>query len=206
MSLETILQALEREGEQKAAQILEAAKAEAEEILAQARTDAEAIAQRTLAAVRGPVQVEQMRIVNQAKLEAQQIITGSREEMLNAAVEAAARRLAGLKGSDRYAAALRRLAEEAVLAIGAEDGIRFYVRNEDRTLMEQIARELGVRAQVSCQEETRESDGGELGGVIAISPDQRIRVDNTLETRLRRVASLYRSEIARLVLGANWEA
>jgi vacuolar-type H+-ATPase subunit E/Vma4 len=205
MPLENILQALEAEAERQVAEIEQAARDEIERIRAQAQTKAAAVRQKHMAAIQSPLQAERARILNQAKLEALRVVMGTRETLIASALEAAARCLASLPTTQAYAGLLQRLAQEAVNVLGASSRLRLRVQSCDVELMSRIVQETGLPATVEGGLESEASLWGSLGGLIATTPDARISLVNTLDARLGRVASLYRGQIAEMVLGDGQE-
>jgi vacuolar-type H+-ATPase subunit E/Vma4 len=113
-------------------------------------------------------------------------------------LEATARRLEALSGTEEYANLLRRLTREAVDALGA-NRVCLRVQSSDVELMNRIVQEMGLSATVSGGLENEEAPEGSLGGVIATSSDGRISLVNTSAARLKRVASLYRAQIAEMM-------
>jgi vacuolar-type H+-ATPase subunit E/Vma4 len=201
MPLEDILQALEAEAERQVTAIEQAAQAEVERRRAGAQAEAVTVRQQRLAAVQAPLQAEQARIVNQAKLEALRLVMGTRETLIASALEAAARRLAALSTTAEYTVWLQRLTQEAVARLGRNGQLWLRVRSHDVELLRRLVQELGLSATVEGGLESEDSLWGCLGGVVATTLDGRISLSNTLAGRLRRVASLYRSRIAAMVCG-----
>jgi vacuolar-type H+-ATPase subunit E/Vma4 len=200
MSLENILQALEAEAEQKIATIDRQARAEVEKIVAQARTEAAAIRRQHLEAAHVRLRTEQARILNQAKQKALQRVQGTREELMRVALEQAAEGLAALSNTEKYESVLRQLVKESIDTLGGPGPLKLWVQDQDVELTEQITAEMGVPAMVEADLASEDLWGAELGGLIAATPDGRIRLINTLETRLQRVATLYRAQIAEMIL------
>ena len=199
MPLENILQALEAEAERRVAEIEQAAQAEIVQIRAQAQSEAAVTRQKQLAAITAPLRAEQARILNHAKLEALQIVQGTRENLMTTVLEAATRRLAELTSTTAYTEVLRQLTREAVAALGANGQVCLRVQSNDVALVKRIAQELGLSATVSGGLEHEDSLAGSGGGLVASTPDGRISLLNTPTIRLRRVASLYRAQIAALL-------
>lgn len=199
MPLANILQALEAEAERRVAEIEQAAQAEITQIHAQAQANAVAVRQKQCAAITAPLRAEQARILNQAKLEALQIVQGTRENLMREVLEATTQRLAELTSTTGYAEVLRQLAQEAVDTLGANGQVCLRVQSDDVTLVERIAQELGLSAVVTGGLEHEDSLAGSEGGLVASTPDGRISLLNTPAVRLRRVASLYRAQIAELL-------
>lgn len=206
MPLENILQALEAEAARQVAEIEQNAQAEIERIRTQAQQKAAAIRKQHLAEIQAPLRAEQARILNQAKLEALQIVMGTREALIDSALQATAQRLAALCASEAYTPLLRHLTQEAVDTLGGEDHLHLRVRSCDVDRMTCLVQYMGLSATVAGElEHEDESQEGGLGGLVVATADGRISLVNTLEARLRRVASLYRSQIAEMVFGAEQE-
>ena len=205
MPLDTILHALEAEAGRLEAEIDQATQAEVERILTQAQAEAVVVRQKHLTAIESPLRTERARLLNRAKLEHLQLVLGTREDLITAALEAAARRLAALTSTQDYAGWLRQLTQEAVAALGL-NSLCLHVQSNDLALMNRLVQELGLSATVTGDLELDEELGSDLGGVVATSPDGRISLVNTAGVRLQRVASLYRTRIAELMFGDQQEA
>jgi vacuolar-type H+-ATPase subunit E/Vma4 len=201
MSLDKILQALEAAAEAEIAEIERSVEVETARVRTEAEAQALVVRQKHKELIVAPLKAESARILNRAKLEALQTVMGTREELIEAALEAAAARLAAPSEGDAYARALERLTREAVEALDQNNGLQLRVESRDRPLLDRIVGQGGLQATV---EEGNTSDGTAWdcpGGVVAISADGRISVANTISARLQRVATLYRSEIAGTLFG-----
>ena len=86
MPLDNILRALETKAERLEAEIEQATQAEVERIYAEAQAEAAVVRQKQLAAIEAPLRAEQARILNRAKLEALQIVMGTREQLITTAL------------------------------------------------------------------------------------------------------------------------
>jgi vacuolar-type H+-ATPase subunit E/Vma4 len=206
MPLEAILQALDAEAARELAAIKQAGQAEIAQIEADADRQASLARQKQIDAICAPLKAEQARLINQAKLKALQIVLGTREELISAAMEATARNLADFTESAAYPELLKQLACEAAAPLGADQPLRFRVRTEDVPLMEQLAQQLNLDATViaDLREEDTVWDSG-LGGVIASTADRRVSVVNTLEARLQRAATVHRAKLAGWLLATSGE-
>jgi vacuolar-type H+-ATPase subunit E/Vma4 len=194
MSLENILHALETEAERLVTEIEEATQVEVERIRAEAQAEAAAVRQKHIAAIEAPLRAEHARILNRAKREALQIVLGTREDLITAMLEATARRLEALASTEEYAGLLQQLTQEAVDALGTK-GVCLRVQSSDVALMNRVVQTMGLSATVTGELENEEG----LGGVIATSADGRISLVNTSAARLKRVAGLYRAQIAEMM-------
>jgi vacuolar-type H+-ATPase subunit E/Vma4 len=204
MALETILQTLEAEAERLVTEIDQATQAEVERIRAEAQVEAAAVRQKHITAITVPLRTEQARIINRAKLEALQLVLGTREDLINEVLDRVADRLEALLDTDTYAGLLRQLTLEAVEAMGA-DNLSFRVHSDDLALMNQLVQELKLAAVVTGGLEDDMLLTGQLGGVVASTADGRISLVNTPAIRLERAAQLHRAEIARLMFEAEQE-
>jgi len=198
MPLEKILQKLEAETGRLVTEIDQATGAEIDRIRAEAQAEATVVRQKHIKAVEAPLRAEQARILNQAKLEALQIVLGTREELIRAGLEAAARRLEEQTSAKQYCDLLQQLTAEAVTALGVNE-VCLRVRSSDLELMGCIVQQLGLSASVTGGLENDEAAAGNGGGVVATTLDGRISLINTPTARLARVASLYRLQIAKMM-------
>lgn len=202
MSLDKILDALEAEAEREIGELERSTQTEIERIRARARQKAAAVEQKHVAEIQAPLQAERARILNQARLESLRVVMGARESLIDSVLGAAARRLAALPANPTYAHLLRRLAREAVETLGGNGGLCLRVRDQDVALMRCIAlEEMGLAATVEGGLEEEDVCWGCLGGLVATTADGRIRLVNTLNVRLQRVAKLYRAQIAAMLFG-----
>jgi vacuolar-type H+-ATPase subunit E/Vma4 len=199
MSLDKILETLETEAESQIAAQEERAKTEIEQIRAKAQAEAEVARQKHLTAIQAPLQAEQARILNKAKLEALQIILGTREDLLTDLFEATAERLAALPDLEGYDRLLQQLLQEAVETLGGPGPFRVEVQAQDLELIERIVQEMALEAIVDGNLKSEGPWEVELGGVAVTTPNGQISLANTLEARLERASYLYRSQIAEML-------
>jgi vacuolar-type H+-ATPase subunit E/Vma4 len=203
MPLNNILNALELEAGRQLKDIQHATQAEIERIRAQAEAESEIVRQKRLAAIKAPLQAEQARILNKAKLEALQIVLGTREDLITEVLEATARRLAALSNLETYTQLLQMLLQEAVETLEVTGQLHLRVQDQDVALMKHIVQEMKLQAIVDGDLPTEGTWGVDLGGVVVTTADRRVSLINTLEARLRQVTSLYRSKIAELIFNGT---
>ena len=205
MSLEQILQALQTEAERQTGEIERGATAEVERIQTEAETAAESARRKHWPAVQASLKAEQARILNQARLEALRVVMGTREELIEMALASAAQRLEALSDSELYPQLLRELACEAFVALDTERHLCLRVASGDVAAMERVVREAGLPATVEGGLEHGPPPDSALGGLVASTPDGRIAFVNTFAARLQRTASLYRSQIAAMLVDHTLE-
>lgn len=194
MSLKHILAALEAEARGQIKEIEEQGEDKVRDIFNEAQKRIAALRSERQRAVQEELQIEEAQILNHAKLQAQQEVMKARETLIEGVLQAVHHRLQNISTSTCYLRLMELLTLEAVDALKTAAGLQVRVRDGDVNLMKGIIENLGLSATFA---------GGEdcTGGVLVSSTDGRIRVDNTLDIRLRQAASLYRSHIAEIVLG-----
>lgn len=200
MALEQILKALEDHTDRENGELERSATEEIAAIQTAARLEAKRVHQEQIDVIQKPLQLEQSRILNRAKLEALQIVLQTREQIMEVVIELSAKRLAKLSESTSYPSLLCHLTQEAIDALESTDEYHIRVRACDEELMNSIVQNLDIQATVTDdlreQDSQLDSQYGSLGGLVMSTRDGRIQVRNTLDLRLQRVAVLYRSRIA----------
>ena len=199
MSLDRILQTLEIEAERQVAEIEQQSQAEVIQVQAQTQAKIAAVREKHLAAGQVDLEAETVRILNQAKLEALQVVTGARETLLASALETAARLLEKCCDGESRTALLRLLIREAVDTLAVDDRLHLHVQSRDVVKVQQLTQEMGLPAEVSGDLRNDPAPWEPLGGVIIDTGDGRMSLVNTLDVRLQRVANLYRTQIAAMI-------
>jgi vacuolar-type H+-ATPase subunit E/Vma4 len=113
--------------------------------------------------------------------------------------ETAAQRLAALPNLEGYEQLLQQLLEEAVATLGGAGPFHLEVQEQDIGLMQTIVQTMGLQAVVEGTLNNKSFGGAALGGVAVTTSDGQIRLVNTLEARLERVANLCRAQVAELL-------
>jgi vacuolar-type H+-ATPase subunit E/Vma4 len=195
MSLGAILEAIRVSGELRIQEIEARASNQADEVLADARREAHRTREAASAKEVAPAYKERARIIHRARLEGLRICGDTREALIDAALERARERLAGLREDPIYPEVFHRLAQEALSELGesAEEVrvTRLEVDRRDRDLLHRALPHLApddlVNFELSC-----------WGGLIARSEDGRLVAINTLESRLERATPYLRRSLAAL--------
>jgi vacuolar-type H+-ATPase subunit E/Vma4 len=190
MSVEKIIQLIEREAEDETTVIVAQAEREARESVAAARADIEARVAEALERVGPEIRATSQRRINAVRL---QVLEGrARDDAARlTAVFDAAESCAGeiAEGADerRWWAALERLCADALRSVG--EGASVAIRSRDAPAVADVA--------------SREKAGVEVlpddvpAGLRAISHDGRIEVDARLAVRVERARSLMAERVAR---------
>jgi vacuolar-type H+-ATPase subunit E/Vma4 len=128
------------------------------------------------------------------RLEEQRKRLAARRARVEAVFAEARRRVEGLRGSDRYPEALKRLIREALEQAGA--GAELTVSDAEEELARRLVAELDLRCAIHARE-------APLGTVLARSADGLRQVDNGLTGRLDRARDTLEEEVARLLWGTT---
>lgn len=181
MSLDAILEAIRQSGEASARAIEDRAREDVARIMAEAEREAKTIELEARRAAASMVTADQARIIHRARLEAMQIVGHAEQQVVEGALERVRLRCAELRAAPDYRDLMRHLLGEALAALqgSLREGERahLYADPRDRALLEDLLRDIRLDASVRYELES-------WGGVRATSADQRVVVDNTLESRL----------------------
>lgn len=189
--------------------VLSDARAQTEKILADARAKAETVRQNyreQAAAERAKIleraaqdsERTQREGVATAQLRARTQQLADREKLLDKVFQTATQQLAEVQKGQEYAQIARQLLHEALAYLGSPTA---------KVRMDAITRQHltdQVLADISKERKVEVSIGEPLEngmGVIAESPDGRLRYENTLETRLSRMQNSLRTPVYHLLMG-----
>ncbi|NPV68882.1 MAG: hypothetical protein HPY64_17270 [Anaerolineae bacterium] len=183
MSLDAILGAIAGAGQARVRAVEQRAQAETEQLLAAAREEAARLFEEARRSAAEAATGEQARLLHRARLEASRIIGEAEQAIVAQALEEARSRLAQAREEPDYPDLLRALVDEALAALHGSllpgEQATLQADPRDRNLLEQIIREGGYDVTLAWVLEG-------WGGVRAVSPEERVVVDNTLEARLLR--------------------
>ena len=196
MGLEAILEAIRQSGTDRVRAIEEHARAEVAQVIAQAEREAAAIRQEAREAASVTTAADQARIVHRASLEAMHIVSEAAQQIVEQALDHVRTQLAGLRASADYPDVLRDLLTEALAALQGSllegEPAHLSADPRDRALLERILRDLGLEPVVRYELDT-------WGGVRVTDSEDRVVVDNTLESRLAMATPLLRRYLPRLL-------
>jgi vacuolar-type H+-ATPase subunit E/Vma4 len=187
MALQHILEAIAAEAEAEATAILRRVEVEAAEQRAAAEQQAAARRQQLLAAAEAQAAQERSRLLHRAHLDTIRRLVEVQEQAFLAALAAAKTELARLRRQPEYAAVFAALLREA-LAV-----------SDELTVVRVDPRDAELAAALVGATHTIEPTLTTWGGVIALSRDGRVMVENTLESRLERALPDLRALLAPLL-------
>jgi vacuolar-type H+-ATPase subunit E/Vma4 len=197
-SIEMLSQAVMREAQSEAEEVLSRAKEDARKIMEDAQDQADAERKAILERASQDEERTRRQVVAAAQIKARTMQLKKREELLDKVFGDARQQLSSLQqwsDYDRIALnllreALANLQTDSVL-IQADKETLQYLTDE---VLEKISKELNVKLQVKGS-----LDQGT--GVIVETEDGRRLFDNTLETRLNRMQDALRAPVYRLLVG-----
>ncbi len=192
MALEEIFRALESEAQARCSEIRVNAQQEAELIEKQAQNRCEQLVRERLDLHSGVVAARARRIVNAAKMQARHDVAAERDVLIGQTFEEARETLRGLRERDGYQRLFDSLLREALSSAEHPSSVLVDPRDMEIAKSSLKAQALDLPAK------------GELttaAGVVVLSNDDRVRHDNTVETRLARVEERARERVGELLFG-----
>jgi vacuolar-type H+-ATPase subunit E/Vma4 len=197
-SIELLSQAVMREAQSEAEQILSQAKEDALKIMQDAQVQAEAERKAILERASQEEERTRRQAIAAAQIKARTLQLKKREEILDKVFGEARQQLSSLQQWSDYDRTVRNLLSETITHLGTSSAL---IQADEVTLqyltaevLEEISKELNVKLQVK----------GPLNqgtGVVVETEDGRRRFDNTLDTRLDRMQDALRASVYRLLVG-----
>jgi vacuolar-type H+-ATPase subunit E/Vma4 len=190
------------DGRRRAERIIQAARAQADKALADRRAAVEAEVAGVVAEGRRRAERRADMVLRTVDQEVSRRKLAAREALIQEVLEQARKELEGLSG-DRYGELAVELAESAIRGMCATDFLVQVVAPDENGLnvnaladriVSGLARE-GRRVSLRA-----EGLSGGSKGVIVLSADGRLRWDNTIESRLRRLRRQIRARVAPILL------
>jgi len=193
VSLQGILEQIQQAGDAQVQEIRTLAEREAEAILAEARARSEQAYQAAYRLAIAPESGSCARIRNQARFEADCLVGQARERLVDMVLQQVREQLRGIRGTEAYPDALRRILLEVMPGENGlhkiEQRIVLEADPRDREVLEALLKEKGLVVQVdyslSC-----------WGGLNAHSPDGTVRLINTLESRLEKALPFLKQQLS----------
>jgi len=191
MGIEEILSKIREDADREASNILDNARREVEQKVKEAEDKARAKANEILK--RAEREIENRKKAELAKIrqEVKREILNKKEEIIQICFKEALERLRNLSGKD-YEKLVEKLIKRGAKEIGKECTI-IPSREEDS----KIAKKLGLKV---SKNRVRSS-----GGVVIVSDDGKVSVDNTFEEILKREEASLRMKIGNLLFGREME-
>lgn len=180
MALETMLNAIQREANEKVQRIDQETVERAQAIQERAKARVEAEVERYVEEARVEATRELQREVNAANLKSTRAQTDVRREVYDEVFAAVRTNLEEMRASAAYPDVFRALVCDAITGLG--EGLVVHIDSRDTEYLDAF-----LASGVSTQIVKVVTDLSNLGGIIAYSENGRVMRDNTLEARLERV-------------------
>jgi vacuolar-type H+-ATPase subunit E/Vma4 len=199
-SIELLSQAVLREAQNEAEQVLSRAKEDARKILEEAQDQAEVERKEILKRASQEEERIRRQAIAAAQIKARTLQLRKREELLNKVFGEAHQQLSSVQQWSDYDRIARKLLRGALIRLEADSAL---IQADEVTLqyltdevLEEMSKELNVKLKVKAV-----LDQGI--GVIVEAADGRRRFDNTLETRLSRMQDTLRASVYRMLVGES---
>jgi len=197
--LTSITKEILEDAEKEAEKTILRAEAEAERILERAKEEAE---RRYVAIIRDGkerIRVKERQMISLFDLESKNRMLRAKEEIINEVFNEALKRLQRYTLTDDYVNCLFRLILEASGQIRSDTLIIRLNERDSKILTEKKLNEFSKRIGIKVIKSKETADS--IGGVIVMTPDRRIVVDNTFENRLRLLRDSLRVKVAEILFG-----
>ncbi len=189
--------------------VLSEARTESEKILAEARQSAEKVRREAQVEADQEYQVIIERAnqnadrirrqsIASAQLNARTTTLAQREKLLSKVFDAASQQLASIQQWSDYNQIAARLLREALKNLNAKDVVIHADETAQKFFTPQVLQKLSeeLKMELRLGEPLQKSTG-----VLIETSDQRLRYDNTLETRLSRMQNSLRTSVYHLLMG-----
>jgi len=202
-----IIQEIQKGADSQIEAILQEARQNAGKIREDAARRAEQERQFILARGQQAAEREHQRIVADAKIKVKRKIFDSKEVQINQVFALAEEELKGLAKKPEYQKILSKLIVESGVVAGGGD-LEVRVRVDDRKLLsddllasinQEISKQVGKPTKIKLSEASLAA----LGGAVVRSADGAIEADNTIDSRMSRLRSELRFNVAEILFGGG---
>ena len=193
MAYENLLKSVEESAQEKERELREKAIRAVQEISQDTKNQTLAIQQSFLAESKKTAAVEKNKLIYLTKGENKEKLIRTKETLFSRAFVEAEHRLSQIRNDPGYPAILKKLTREAVAALG-EKNFRVHFDNRDDQLIKRILSELDLSGEI-------EADLHSAGGIVVSTPDESVKISNTLESRLERAKEQKKLEVYAMLFG-----
>lgn len=193
MAVEDILLALEEKAEERIKEINADAERQVQEIKSEVGREAARAKRARLKKLEDQLRSEANAMVYSASLEAKREITKAQEETVEKAFRLAEKRLATIHDEATYPKVFEALLDECLELIDGE--VVLMVRPDDRALAQKLM-EAKERPFVISDTPLETN-----GGLVALSKNGEITVNNTFESRLEKARERLKLDVSKVLFG-----
>ena len=193
MAYENLLKSVEESAQEKERELRERARTAVLAVDEEAKKQARAIQQALLADAEKAATIEKNKLMYLVKAENKEHVIRIKETIFSKAFAGAEQRLSLVRNDPQYPAIFRNLTAEAVGALGGEK-LKIHVDKRDEQLLKKTLYELKISGEISM-------DLQSAGGLVVSTPDESVKIANTVESRLERAKEQNRLEIYTALYG-----
>ncbi len=193
MAYENLLKSVEESAQERERDLREKASNAIQAISEETRNQVSAIQHSFLEEAKKTAAIEKNKFIYVTKGENKEKLITTKEKIFSAAFAQAEQRLLQIRKDPRYPGILKNLAREAVGTIGSEEFL-VHIDKQDEPLIRSILTDLKVVATIV-------TDLHCSGGLIVSTPDESIKISNTIESRLERAREQKKLQIYAALYG-----
>ena len=187
MSLEPLLHSLEEQSDRENHKIIEETQLELDQIQSTAQSRLTSLQDKILAKAREDAEIEEAKIIGQAKVQAHSIILEARKSEYEYIFQECLDKVSLIKSDSQYPQIFSALLQESLA--GLSQDLIMEVSADDSNLAKSTLNGLGKKAEVKINASVK-------SGLIVKDHTLRLTVENTLESRLAKAWSNLTTELA----------
>lgn len=192
MALKDMLEVIEEEGKKRCQDIITQAEKQSEIILKEAREEAENIRQQEIEKIKSVIQVDRVKILNEARMAVKREMTQVKEEVIQETFQQAYKELQEFRRTPKYKEAFEKLVSEVLGEV--EGKIMVNVEKSDESLAKQILDRAGVQYELAASLNSS-------GGLKVSTQDGRISLTNTFGIRMEKAKKMLKSDVMNILFG-----
>jgi len=186
------------EAQAEARKRIEEAKKEAEEIVSRVKVEAEAEAEKIKAKVMEEVRLLEARKLSEARRQSSLKILEEKNRLIEEAFNGALNQLKKIVETEEYIQSLSKLIEAIAPQLG-ESNIKIALNRRDLKHKDNIVKRLSLPENVKIVFDSHPLDS--VGGFVLSTLDERIRINETLEERLKAAKRAMKKDISKILFG-----
>jgi len=199
-NIENLSRDILQQAKSEAEQLLSEAKIKAEEIHKRAQDEADAEKERILAQAKRDSDRIRSQAIATTQLKARTLQLESREILLTEVFSEAMKKLPSVQQWNDFGSIIENLAIEAISQLGSNEVLLHTDSVTAKLMTDSVLKKIRAKFKESIE------IGGPLTngtGLIATTKDGHLTYDNTLETRLQKIANELRSPVYHLLMGES---
>jgi len=193
MTYENLIASMEASAGKSVTQIMQKAHQEAEEIKRGAEAKAEAIKASHLENAKKSADMEQNKLIYNAKAENKMRIIKEKDAVIQRAFFDAKKSLDSFRDHTTYKEDFKKMLQEAVRELEGEN-VSLHIDTQDEPLCRQVLDDLGRNSEIV-------GDLTSAGGLAVSTKDGKVVVSNTIESRLSNAKELLKREVYSALFG-----